>query len=105
MKITIHLPEIAIDPDDDGGRDQYGAPYGLPNCPHCHSEHDGLMAKTTDGLVHERCLTNWLNRRDERDAWKHLAAQIAKHPSRQSAATVRAVIQALLAMQPTARRT
>lgn len=100
MKITLDLPDIVIAPDDDGGCDEYGAPYGLPDCPHCHSEYDGLMAKTTDGLVHERCLTGWLSRRDERDAWKVLAAQVARHPSRQSAATMRAVVQALLAMQP-----
>ncbi|MEU3432316.1 hypothetical protein [Streptomyces sp. NPDC006863] len=100
MRITLDLPTVTIDPSDDGGRDQDGAPYGLPDCPHCHTEYDGGMAKTTDGLVHERCLVGWLSRRDERDAWKVLAAQVAKHPSRQSAATMRAVIQALLAMQP-----
>lgn len=102
MRITLDLPEVTIDPADDGGRDEYGAPYGLPDCPHCRTEYDGQMAKTTDGLVHERCLTGWLSRRDERDAWKVLAAQVAKHPSRQSAATLRAVIRALLAMQPAA---
>lgn len=105
MRITLDLPTITIDPSDDGGRDPDGAPYGLPDCPHCRTEHDGHMAKTTDGLVHERCLTAWLARRHERDAWKVLAAQIAKHPSRQSASTVRAVIQALLAMQPPTRPT
>lgn len=104
MKITLDLPDIAIGADDDGGRDQDGAPYGLPACPHCRTEYDGLMAKTTDGLVHERCLTGWLARRDERNAWRVLAAQVARHPSRQSAATLRAVIQALLAMQPPASR-
>lgn len=104
MKITIDLPDIAIDPTDDGGRDEHGAPHGLPDCPHCRSEYDGSMAKTADGIVHERCLVNWLNRRDERNAWRVLAAQVARHPSRQSAATLRAVIQALLAMQPPASR-
>ncbi|MFJ3839431.1 hypothetical protein ACIPY6_28545 [Streptomyces sp. NPDC090054] len=102
MKITLDLPEIIIGADDDGGIDEHGAPYGLPSCPHCRSEYDGHMAKTVDGLVHERCLTGWLARRDERDAWKVLAAQVARHPSRQSAATLRAVIQALLDMQPKA---
>jgi len=100
VRITLDLPAILIDPTDDGGRDEHGAPYGLPDCPHCHTEYDGRMAKTTDGLVHERCLVGWLARRDERDAWKILAAQVAKYPSRQSAAALRAVIQALLAMQP-----
>jgi hypothetical protein len=100
MRITLDLPDITIDPSDDGGRDEYGAPYGLPDCPHCHAEYDGQMVKTADGLVHERCLKGWLSRRDERDAWKALAAQVAKYPSRQSASTVRAVIQALLDMQP-----
>ncbi|WP_405676747.1 hypothetical protein OG292_19150 [Streptomyces sp. NBC_01511] len=103
MRITIDLPEITIDPSDDGGRDTDGAPHGLPDCPHCRAEYDGRMAKTTDGLVHERCLTGWLARRDERDAWKVLAAHVAKFPSRQSASAVRAVVQALLDMQPTAR--
>lgn len=109
MRITIDLPAVDIDPSDDGGRDEHGAPYGLPDCPHCHTEFDDRMAKTTDGLVHERCLTGcltgWLARRDERDAWKALAAQVAKYPSRQSAVAVRAVIQALLAMQPADRPT
>jgi hypothetical protein len=102
MRITLDLPAVDIDPDDDGGRDEFGAPYGLPDCPHCHTEYDGAMASTADGRVHERCLTGWLSRREERDAWKVLARQVAKHPSRQSAATLRAVIQALLAMQPAA---
>ncbi|MFG2412321.1 hypothetical protein [Streptomyces goshikiensis] len=100
MKITLDLPDFSIHPDDDGGRDQDGAPYGLPDCPHCHTEYDGRMASTTDGRVHERCLVGWLSRRDERDAWKVLAAQVAKYPSRQSASAVRAVIRALLDMQP-----
>lgn len=100
MKITLDLPDITVNPNEDGGRDQHGAPYGLPDCPHCHTEYDGRMAKTADGLVHEHCLKGWLSRRDERDAWKVLAAHVAKQPSRQSAATLRAVIQALLAMQP-----
>lgn len=100
MRITLDLPDIDIDPLDDGGRDLDGAPYGLPDCPHCGNEYAGHMAKTLDGLVHERCLKGWLSRRDERDAWKVLAAQVAKFPSRQSAATLRAVICALLAMQP-----
>ncbi len=100
MRITLNLPTITIDPTDDGGRDPDGAPYGLPDCPHCHTEYDGDMVRMTDGLVHERCATGWLARRDERDAWKTLAAQVARHPSRQTAAAVRAVIQALLAMQP-----
>jgi len=100
MRITLDLPEITIDPSDDGGRDEHGAPYGLPDCPHCHTEYDGRMAKTLDGLVHERCLVGWLARRDERDAWKVLAAHVARFPSRQSASAVRAVIRALLDMQP-----
>lgn len=100
MKITLDLPDFPIDPDDDGGRDQYGAPNGLPDCPHCHTEYDGQMVRTADGRVHERCLDGWLSRRDERDAWKALAVQVAKYPSRQSASAVRAVIRALLDMQP-----
>ncbi|MEU1433995.1 hypothetical protein ABZ438_07840 [Streptomyces sp. NPDC005786] len=99
-RITLTLPTITIDPDDDGGRDADGAPYGLPDCPACRHEYEGVMARTLDGLVHEHCLKGWLARRDERDAWKSLAALIAKYPSRQSAATVRAVIRALLDMQP-----
>lgn len=101
-RITLSLPAVDIDPSDDGGRDEFGAPYGLPDCPHCRSEFDGRMAKTVDGVVHERCLKGWLSRRDERDAWKVLAVQVAKFPSRQSASTIRATIQALLAMQPPA---
>lgn len=100
MKITIDLPEIHIDPSDDGGRDEAGAPYGLPDCPHCHTEYDGVMVKTADGLVHDRCASGWLARRDERAAWLTLAPLVARYPSRQSAATLRAVITALLAMQP-----
>ncbi len=102
MRITLDLPEITIGPDEDGGRDEHGAPHGLPGCPNCRTEWDGQMVKAVDGLVHERCLARWLSRRDERDAWKVLAAQVAKYPSRQSASAVRAVIQALLAMQPPA---
>ncbi|WP_037870701.1 hypothetical protein [Streptomyces sp. SPB074] len=100
MKITLNLPEVTIDPTDDGGRDERGAPVGLPDCPHCHAEHDGRMAKTVDGLVHERCVDAWLSRRDERDAWKVVAAHVGRYPSRQSASAIRATINALLAMQP-----
>ncbi|MGX1483403.1 hypothetical protein RKD45_002479 [Streptomyces griseus] len=99
MRITIDLPTFTIDPSDDGGRDADGAPYGLPDCPHCHTEYNGQMVKTADGSVHERCVNGWLSRRDERDAWKVLASQIARFPSRQSASAVRAVIRALLDMQ------
>ncbi|NED79945.1 hypothetical protein G3I76_07520, partial [Streptomyces sp. SID11233] len=76
------------------------APYALPDCPHCHTEYDGRMAKTAYGLVHERCVDAWLARRDERDAWRVLAVHVARFPSRQSAAAIRATIHALLAMQP-----
>ncbi|MGW1468468.1 hypothetical protein ACWCPT_29500 [Streptomyces sp. NPDC002308] len=99
MRITIDLPTVTINPSDDGGRDEDGAPYGLPDCPHCHQEHSGEMVRTADGLVHDRCANGWLSRRDERDAWRTLAAHIAQFPSRQSASTVRAVIRALLDMQ------
>ncbi|WP_245173119.1 hypothetical protein [Streptomyces aureus] len=102
IRITVDLPAVDIDPTDDGGRDTDGAPNGLPDCPHCRTEYDDRMARTADGLVHERCLKAWIGRRGERNAWKILAAEIARHPSRQSAATVRAVIHALLNMQPTA---
>lgn len=100
MRITLDLPEITISADDDGGRDEHGAPYGLPDCPHCRTEYGGVMVRTVDGLVHDQCVKGWLTRRDERDAWKVLAAQVARFPSRQSASTLRAVIRALLAMQP-----
>lgn len=100
MKITIDLPDITIDPNDDGGRDQDGAPHGLPDCPHCHTEYDGQMVTTTDGRVHARCARGWLSRREEREAWRAVAAQVAKYPSRQSASAVRAVVRALLDMQP-----
>ncbi|MFD4921183.1 hypothetical protein ACFWNE_07665 [Streptomyces goshikiensis] len=102
MRITLDLPDWTVDPSGHGGHDQHGSPLALPDCPHCHTEYDGRMAKTIDGWVHERCLVSWLSRQDERDAWKVLAAQVAKHPSRQSAATLRAVIRALLDMQPRA---
>lgn len=100
MRITIDLPEITICPHDDGGRDEDGAPRGLPDCPHCHIEHDGQMVSTADGRVHERCARAWLSRREEREAWRVVAAQVAKYPSRQSASAVRAVVRALLDMQP-----
>lgn len=100
MKITIDLPEITIDPSDDGGRAPDGAPHGHPDCPHCHTEYDGQMVSTTDGRVHERCVRSWLSRREERDAWRVVAAQVAKYPSRQSASALRAVLRALLDMQP-----
>ncbi|TXS50154.1 hypothetical protein [Streptomyces sp. t39] len=100
MRITIDIPTIDIRPDDDGGRNPDGAPYGLPDCPHCHTEYGGRMARTLDGLVHEECVNAWLSRRDERDAWKVLASHVARYPSRQSASAVRAVIRALLDMQP-----
>jgi hypothetical protein len=100
MRITLDLPTVTIDPSDDGGRDQDGAPYSPPDCPHCHTEYSGDMVRTVDGLVHDRCVNAWLGRRDERDAWRVLAAHVARFPSRQSASAVRAVVRALLDMQP-----
>ncbi|MGV2914609.1 hypothetical protein [Streptomyces alfalfae] len=100
MKITIDLPDFPIDPSDDGGRDEDGTPHGLPDCPHCHTEYTGQMVSTADGRVHERCARAWLSRRDEREAWRAVAAQVARYPSRQSASAVRAVVRALLDMQP-----
>lgn len=102
VQITLTLPAFDLAPDDIGGRDEDGVPYGLPDCPSCHTEYDLRMVRTADGIVHERCLKRWLERRDERNAWKVLASQVARFPSRQSAATMRSVIHALLAMQPSA---
>lgn len=101
MRITLDLPTVTIDPSDDGGRDEDGAPYGLPDCPHCHTGYAGVMVRTVDGLVHDSCVNAWLSRRDERDAWRVVAGHVARFPSRQSASAVRAVIRALLDMQPT----
>lgn len=97
MKLTLDLPER--DFSGHPGYEHDGSLAYSGDCGHCDTELGDTNVKLAPfGWIHASCLPDAVAKltADPEQAWQVVARHVARHPSKHSASTVRAVITQLL---------